>query len=552
MSDPNAQRMRRSERMKRIKFGITFLALIAMFAACKKPSAYIKPITPPEIEAHIRFLSDDLLEGRAVGSHGLALAALYHENYFRSLGLEPLFGNSFRQAFDLEGSTPDPQASVEIFGGEESIQIKTFENFVVNSYRKDCPEGVEGELVYCGYLIQAPEREWDDIKEADLKGKVLLVEVNEPGNYPGGIFDGEDMTYYGRWTYKFEKATELGATGILIIHNTKGAGYGWGVVRNSWSGESFFLPDKDQKLFFQGWLHREAAEAVLEASGVRRSEILAQAEEKDFEPFSLGLRVRVRQKPKFRTVGTENVAALLRGKHKKAKDRYVILSAHYDHLGKDPAKEGDQIYNGAVDNCSASACLLALARFFSQQPESLKANLIFLAATAEEEGLLGSDYFARHLPVPDSSVLANLNFEMTNVWGETEDVYAIGAKHSDLDDFCRQAAENLDLGYIPERLAHLGYFFRSDQLSFARAGIPAVWLHEGITSRGEDKDYILRKNERYRKEKYHQVTDEIEDDWDLSGTVQIARLAQEIIALLSEAEELPRFKESSSFKSKDQ
>ena len=538
--------------MKKIKSGIVFLVIVSLLAGCRKPAQRIKPIIPQEIEAHIRFLSHDLLEGRAVGSRGLALAALYQENFFRSLDLEPLFGGSFRQPFDLEGSFPDSRAKVEIFGGEESIQLQIIEDFVVNSFREDCPEGVEGELVYCGYLIQAPEREWDDIKGADLKGKVLLVEINEPGNYPGGIFDGEDMTYYGRWIYKFEKAAELGATGIFIIHDTKGASYGWEVVRNSWSGERFFLPDREQRLFFQGWLHGEAAESVFATAGMNHPELLARAEDKEFEPIPLDIGVRVRQKPEFRTVSTENVGALLRGKHRKAKDRYVILSAHYDHLGKDPAKEGDQIYNGAVDNSSASACLLALARFYSQQPETLKANLIFLAANAEEEGLLGSDYFACHLPVPHSSVLANLNFEMTNVWGETENLYAIGAKHSDLDDFCRQAAENLKLGYIPERLAQLGYFFRSDQLSFARAGIPSVWLHEGIISRGDDKDYIIRKNEEYRREMYHQVTDEIREDWDLRGTVQIARWAQEIISLLAEAEELPRFKASSSFRRKDQ
>lgn len=536
--------------MKAMKIWVAFLLVIMLLPGCKKSTNQFKPITPQEIEAHIRFLSDDLLEGRAVGSRGLAIAALYQENVFRSLGLEPLFGESYRQPFELKGSQPDPEVFVEFFSDEVTLPLTNSEEFVVNSYREDSPEGVEGALVYCGYLIQALERTRDDIKDADLKGKVLLVEINEPGNHPGGIFDGEDMTYYGRWTYKFEKAAELGATGVFIIHNTKGATYGWEVVRNSWSGESFFLPDVEKRLFFQGWIHQEAALSALKMAGLSREELLAQAKEQSFKPIPLGLHVRVRQKPIFRRVATENVAAILKGKHKKASDRTIILSAHYDHLGKDPNLEGDQIYNGAVDNCSASASLLALARYYSQQPENLKLNLIFLAATAEEEGLLGSDYFARHLPLAQTSVLANLNFEMTSVWGETEDIYAIGAKHSDLDDFCRRAAERLDLDYIPERLAQLGYFFRSDQLSFARAGIPAVWLHEGVISNGEDKDYILKKNEEYRKYKYHKVTDEIEDDWDLSGTVQVTRWAQEIIALLSETESLPRFKETSSFRRK--
>jgi Zn-dependent M28 family amino/carboxypeptidase len=534
--------------MRNLRIIIVFLLVLGLFWSCQKARMGIQPINPQEIEAHIRFLSDDLLEGRAVGSRGLALAALYQENFFRSLGLEPIIRQSFRQPLILRSSQPDQRASLEIFFDEESLNYEIHEDFVVNSYREDCPEGVEGELVYCGYFIQAPERDWDDIKGVDLSGKVLLVEVNEPGNYPDGIFDGEDMTYYGRWTYKFEKASELGATGVLIIHNTKGASYGWEVVKNSWSGESFFLPDKENRLFFQGWLHEKAAERTLMAAGYDRKEFVVQAEKPDFKPIPLGFKVRVRQKPTFRSVATENVAGLLRGKHKKAIDRYIILSAHYDHLGRDASREGDQIYNGAVDNCSATASVLALARYYAQQPENLKVNLVFLGATAEEEGLLGSDYFARYLPFPESSVLANLNFELINVWSETEDVYAIGAKYSDLEDYCRKAAENLRLEYIPERGGNFGWFFRSDQLSFVRAGIPAAWLHEGITSKGEDKDYILKKRDEYQKYKYHQVSDEIEKDWDLRGAVQIARWAQEIISLLSEAKELPRFKKTSSFR----
>jgi Zn-dependent M28 family amino/carboxypeptidase len=534
--------------MKRKIIILVFVIVSSVLWGCKSSGEKIQPITHKEIEGHIRFLSDDLLEGRAVGSEGLALAALYQESVFIGLGLEPVFGQSYRQSFTLRGIQPDKNANLDIFSDAVIQSFEMGNEFVVTSHREDTPEGVEGELVYCGYLIQAPERNWDDVKSLNLKGKVLLVEINEPENNPGGIFDGEEMTYYGRWTYKFEKASELGATGIMIIHNTKGAAYGWRVVQNSFLGESFFLPDTEPTLFFQGWIHEKTTEKILKSAGFNRMELLAQAEKKDFVPLPLGLTVRVRQKPEFRSVSTENVAALLKGKHRKHKDRFIILSAHFDHLGRNADLEGDQIYNGAVDNCSASACLLSLARYYSQQPEKLKANLVFLAATAEEQGLKGSDYFARHLPFPKSSVLANLNFELTNVWGETEDVYAIGAKHSDLDDICQKAAQRLGFTYIPERLGHLGYFFRSDQLSFARAGIPAVWLHEGVTSRRKDKDYILKKNEEYRKYKYHKVSDEISEDWDLSGTVQLAQWACEIILLLSETDNLPRFRETSSFR----
>jgi len=528
-------------------FRVVLLGLAAtILVSCS--TGKTSKIKTTEVEAHVRFLSDDLLEGRAVGTRGEALAALYHEAQFRLNGLQPFFGKSYSQPFALKGSWPDQNAALEVAGDAGKTSYPYRETFVVTSYREDGPEVVEAELVYAGFLIQAPERAWDDIKGADLQGKALLCEINEPGNREGGVFDGEDMTYYGRWIYKFDKAAELGAAGVLIIHNTKGAAYGWEVVQNSWSGESFFLPDRPRPLYFQGWIQGDAADSILRAAGRDHETLLAGAESQDFRPVPLGLKVRVRQKPSFRRVEVKNVAGQILPPNEADTRRTVIFSAHYDHLGRDENRQGDEIYNGAVDNCSASASLLTLARYYAQHAEELRVRLVFAAVTAEEEGLLGSDYLARNLPLQKSQVLANINLEMTNVWGETEDVFAIGARHSDLDDVCRKAAANLGLRYIPEREGNLGYFFRSDQLSFARAGIPAVWLHEGIVSRGADKDLIKRRTEDYKKNRYHKVTDQAEPDWDLSGTVQVCRWAQEIVHLLGEQKAVPRFRPTSSFK----
>ena len=539
--------------MKAFKTAVILIVCLASLAslACRKDATRI---TPAEIEAHLRFLSDDLLEGRALGSRGIDLAALYQETQFRAFGLKPFFGDSYRQSFELEGSQPDRTATLEVAGipgavsaSAPALLYKYPESLVNRSYREDCPEGVEGELVYCGYLIQAPERQWDDIKGADLKGKVLLCEINEPGNWPGGIFDGEDMNYYGRWTYKFEKAAELGATGVLIIHNTKGAAYGWEVVQNSWAGETFFLPDQPQRLFFQGWVKGEAGDAILQAAGRTRAALVAAAETKDFKPVNLGLLARVRNKVFVRKVSGTNVAGVIGPKKLRLDTKTIILTAHFDHFGRDPERDGDQVYNGALDNCSASATLLALARYYGRHAEALKVNLVFAGVTAEEQAMLGSSYFARHLSIPNGSILADINLEMTNVWGEVKDVYGIGAKQSDLDDICRTAADKLGLDYIPEREGNLGFFYRSDQISFAKAGIPAVWLHEGITSRGQDPDWIKTKTDDYKKNRYHKVTDRMEPDWDLRGAVQIARWAQEIISLLAEAKAIPQFKPTSSF-----
>jgi Zn-dependent M28 family amino/carboxypeptidase len=526
---------------------LAIFAAAVSLSSCRGSRNRVEPVTADEIMRHIRYLSGDQLEGRAVGSRGIDLAARYQEEYFRTFGLEPAFGPSYRQTFPLRGVRSDPQAVMEIVSPKVTLSPTAFEDFLVTSEREDLPDETAGELVYAGYLIQAPERSWDDLKGADLRGKVLLVEINEPGNRPGGVFDGEDMTYYGRWTYKFEKAAELGAAGVLIIHDTKGAAYGWDVLRNPWGSENFFSPEKNRPLLFQGWVTGALADRIFGAVKLDHAALLAKAETADFAPVPLGLTVKVRQKPTFRATEGFNVAGIVRARHPQARKRMIVLSAHYDHFGRDESLQGDQIFNGAVDNCSASACLLALAGYYSQRPESLKDDLCFVAVTGEEKLFLGSDHFVHHLPFPASSVVADINFEMTNVWGETEDVFAIGAKYSDLDGVCRRAAEKTGLRYIPERNGELGFYFRSDQLSFARAGIPGVWLSQGIVAKGPDKGLVQRKFEDYRKTKYHKVTDEVQPDWDLRGTLQIVGWAEEIIALLQESETLPQFLPTSSF-----
>ena len=531
--------------------GVLCGTALLVLGTCQGSRRRVEPVTTEEIAAHIRYLSDDLLEGRAVGTKGIEMAALYHEDYFRAMGLEPAFGTSYRQTFPLKGSSPDPQATLEIGGPAVALAPALGDEFVVRTEREDAPAEAAGELVYCGYLIQAPERAWDDIKGADLAGKVLLVEVNEPGNRPGGVFDGEDMTYYGRWPYKYEKAGELGAAGVLIIHDTQGAAYGWDVLRASWGNESFFLPDRTPRLLFEGWVHGGMADKILAAAKLDRKSLREKAETPDFAPVPLGLTAKVRQKRTYRTVEGVNVAGIVRARHPAAKKRTIVLSAHYDHFGRDATLEGDQIYNGAVDNCSASAALLATAGHFAQRPEALKDDLCFVAVTAEEQLLLGSDYFARHMPFAVEKVVADINFEMTNVWGETEDVFAIGARHSDLDGVCREAAEKLGLRYIPERNGELGFFYRSDQLSFARAGVPGVWLSQGVVAKGPDKELVQRRFEDYKKTTYHKVTDEFQPDWDLRGALQIVEWAREIIVLLGERESPPQFAPASSFKRKN-
>lgn len=515
-------------------------------AAVATPTA--RPITAAEVEGHLRFLADDLLEGRGMGSRGLELAALYHEATFRALGFEPAFDDSYRQPFTLRGSTPDREPTLALPTEGEPVTFTPWEQFVLGTHRDDVEPQLEGELVYAGHLIDAPEHDWDDLGEADLRGKILLVEINEPGNEEGGIFEGTAMTYYGRWTYKFEKASELGALGVLIIHTLSGATYDWSVVRNSWSKEDVFVPGQHLGVGFYGWVTEAVGEQLLSASGEDADELRQRAQTREFEPVPLGVRLRVAQEPTFRELEAENVGGLLRGTHPERRDRTVVVTAHFDHLGRDPELEGeDQIYNGAVDNCTASATMLALARRLADEREALGLDVLFLALSAEEVGLLGSRSFTAHPPVPIDQIWANLNLEMTSPWIATRDVYAIGAGHSELDAVAGEAAGRLDLEYLPEQGREHGFFFRSDQMSFARAGVPAVWLHEGPTAVGDDPEAVTRAAEQFRSERYHQVSDELDEGWPLDGAVQIARWARQIIHVLDERTERPTYLESSYF-----
>ena len=522
-----------------LRFAMTIVAALLTLPALaeEKPAA---DVSLQEIEADIRYLSDDALGGRGLGSKGLELAADWHEKIFRELGLEPFFGKSFRQRFKLVGATPDPDAKLTFsVPGKEPLSPERLEQFVAVTW-DPAHTVVEAPVVYAGHLIVAPGRQWDDVKDAGLKGKLVLVEVNEPGNYEGGIFDGPQMTWYGRWVYKFEEAARQGAAGILLLHTDKGAGYGWSVVRTGWSTEDFFRKGQPETgLGCMGWLNAETAQAVVRLAGKDLAALRKRAESPEFSPIPLGVSARLTQKPTFRVLPVENVAGILPSKAPEAKDRYVVVSAHFDHVGSDPKLEGDQIYNGAVDNCSATAAMMGVARHYSRHPENLPFNLIFVGLTAEEIGLVGSTYFARHLPFPTTLVWANINYEMTNVWGRTKDVHTWGGQWSELGKTAGLAAENLGWEYLSSLPDMTGMSFRSDQLSFARVGIPAVWLHEGHTGADNKRDARARRV-WYYKNRNHKVSDEMEPDWDLDGTLQMIEWGLEIIRQLSTAPNRPK------------
>ncbi len=498
-----------------------------------------------QIEAHIRFLADDLLEGRGLGSSGLELASMYIESQLRRAGLQPAFGDSYRQPFTLQGTTPDPNSSLSFRKDEQTLLPEYLTEFVSFSNHRDLPETLSGELVYAGFLIQAPELPWDDIGDADLSGKVLLVEVNEPMDASGELFDPNEMSYYGRWTYKYEQAERLGALGVLLIHHDTRATYGWEVVRNSWSLEGFTIPEEYLGCAFEGWVSEPIAEQLFQLAGLNYEEQFRLAQTAEFQPISLGVEASVSMQPTFREVETSNVGGLLPAASDSETAPVVVVTAHHDHIGLAP----DGVYNGLVDNASAVATMLTLAQAFAEG-SPLPINLMFVAVSAEEQGLWGSRFFATNSPVDPQRLWANLNLEMTNIWGPTKDLYAIGANRSTLDPIARVAAENLGYTYIEEQDRENGFFFRSDQFSFARIGVPGLWPHEGLVSLGEDPEKTKTLRTRYREKHYHQTTDsveDLEDTWDLEGTAQIAGWVEEMIKLLARETEPPEFLEGSTF-----
>ena len=517
--------------MSRLRLFLFFLLTVAATAT---------PLSVQEIEAHIRFLANPVTQGRGLGSEGLEIASMYIESQLRESGLDPAFDGSYRQEFELLGSTPDAEADLRLPGAPN---LQYGQDFVVFTSQQDIPENLSGQLVYCGYLIDAPERAWDDIKQTDLKGKVLLVEVNEPGNEEGGIFEGPVMTYYGRWTYKYEQAARLGAAGVLLIHNKKRATYGWNVVRNSWSLEGFTITNESLGSPFEGWITESVAEAVFNQAGLNYQDQLARAETKSFRPVALELDATLRFAPEFRTVKTTNVGGLLPATTAEPQAApTVVITAHHDHIGM--SKDG-KVFSGVVDNTSATSVLLSLARYFSQQDER-PLNLLFVAVSAEEQGLWGSRFLAANPPAPKDKIWANINLEMTNIWGPTEDVYAIGADKSDLDQVAREAAEKIGARYIEELDKENGFFFRSDQFSFARAGIPGLWPHEGPTSDNE----VVEKRRAYRANHYHQTSDSLavqSQEWNLEGTLQIANWVVAMIDVLARRSERPEWAEGSAF-----
>ena len=531
-------------------------AIFALFAAGAALVGFEEArqsITADEIRAHLYFLSHDDLRGRAPGSQGGAVAARYIATQFLSMGLQPVNG-AFMQEVPIHGITTDPTTlSLAFETGETRVAASYPDEAVIWPGTTRPVVQVNGELVFVGYGVDAPAWGWDDFKGRDLNGKVLVFLVGDPPTPPDEptLFDGRAMTYYGRWTYKLEEARRRGATGALIIHRDETAGYGWDVVRSSWTGEQFMLderPDDGGAVLLHGWLREGYAERVFEAAGLDLSELYVRAARRDFRPVATGLVVRSRMNSRSRTVITQNVVGYLPGADRERGDEVVAFTSHYDHLGTGTPVDGDSIYNGAYDNAGGVGVLLEVAQAFTRLDERPARSTLFIATAAEEAGLLGSEFYIRNPLFPLERTVAAINVDGANIWGRTRGVVGLGADRSTLGELLATRAEEAGLQVMPDPAPERGSFFRSDQFPFARAGIPVLNIRHGTQFVGRPDGWGDAEIGEYNVLRYHRPGDEYDPAFDLEGAVQQARLIFSVGFDVANWDRIPEWFDGAEFK----
>jgi len=515
------------------------------------PAAEAAEVRPEALEAAVRFLASDLLEGRAPGSHGDEIARLYLEQELRRLGYRPgAADGSYQQRFEMVGIDATMPPTWSFRTGERTVELQRSSDFIAASGVQAERSRIDGaELVFVGYGIQAPEYGWDDFKGTDLRGKVLVMLNNDP-DWDDGLFAGNRRLYYGRWTYKYESAARQGAVGAILIHTTPSAGYPWKVVQSSWTGEQFELPAKEGEARIQvaAWTTEEATRRVLAAAGQDLDALVAAARSPDFRPVPLGVTTRLELENRLHRIQTANVLGLLPGSDPALKDEVVVYTAHHDHLGiGEPDEHGDRIRNGAVDNATGCAQLLAIAEAFMRLPQAPRRSVLFAFVAAEEQGLLGSAYYAAHPTFPPGRIAANVNLDAGNVFGRTRDVTYIGYGKSSLDAVIERHAREQGRVVRGDHYPDRGFFYRSDQFNFAKIGVPALYIDGGVEFVGKSPEFGQRAQQRYESSCYHQPCDEIGSDWDLAGLAEDTDLAFACGLEVANADAMPTWKPGDEF-----
>ncbi len=536
--------------------------LAAPAAAAPMPVSAMPRIEADPILTHIKVLASDEYEGRAPGTKGEDLSVRYLQDQFKALGLKP--GNpdgTYTQKVPLVGITARETSPFVVTSGARKQTFKWGDDIV--PWTKHVADGAsldQSELVFAGYGVEAPEFNWDDFKDADVKGKTIIVLVNDPAvpdpadptRLDPKVFGGNAMTYYGRWTYKFEEGARKGAAGILVVHDTGPAGYPFSVVQGNLREKfSLVTPNKNMdRAAVEGWITLDTAKKIFAMAGKDFDALRKQALTRDFKPVALGVKASLGIANTLRTIDSQNVVARLDGSDARMKGDFVIYSAHWDHLGVGAPVKGDTIYNGALDNASGVATVLEIARAFTKIQPQPKRSILFLLVTAEEQGLLGSEYYATNPLYPLAKTAANINLDGVNQWGRTTDVTVIGMGASALDDYLRTAAAEQGRTLRPDPEPEKGFYYRSDHFNFAKQGVPALDPDGGIDYVGKTVEYGKKKRDEYTEIDYHSPSDQIKPDWDLSGAVEDAQLFFAVGYRVANADAFPEWTAGNEFKAR--
>ena len=519
-------------------------------------------IDAESIAAHIRFLADDLLEGRGPGTKSDAITQLYIATQLQSLGYQPAGQDGgYTQAVPLVGLTSSPPQTIAIAkstagsgSDSEQIELKYYQDFIAVSGMVESEVSIDAaNLVFVGFGITAPEYQWDDYANTDVSGKIVVVMNNDPEDDPD-LFEGRRRLYYGRWDYKYANAAAHGAAGAIIIHTTASAGYPFSVVQTSWSGEESELREDDSpRLKVKAWVTDEAAHKIVELASQDLEKLRAAANQRGFKPVDLKLTTSVKIEVQITQNDTANILAIFPGSDPEVADEYVMLMAHHDHIGRATERNasGDDIYNGAIDNASGTATLLSMARAFAiagkMNLEKPRRSILIAAVGAEEQGLLGSKYFAAHPTVPAGKIAGLINMDGMNFLGRTIDLQVVGYGKSSIDVLVSQVAELQNRKVVPDQFIDRGYYYRSDQFSLARIGVPGLYLHSGTAVRGKPDDWGRQQVELWTETDYHQPSDEYKTDWDLSGAVEDTQLLYEIALRIANADAMQAWNSGDEF-----
>jgi Zn-dependent M28 family amino/carboxypeptidase len=510
-------------------------------------------MTEADYRRHIEILSSDEFGGRAPASPGEQLTVDYLTDAFSGLGLEPANGDSYVQDVPLALVNAVNKPELFISGGEgEDMNLAYITDQVIWT-RKQLEDAAvqDSELVFVGYGIKAPERGWNDYEGVDVRGKTVVMLVNDPGyaTQDPELFNGNAMTYYGRWGYKFDEAARQGAAAAIIVHDTLPAAYGWSTVINSWTGPQFamVLPDKGENLVsVEGWITLDNAKTLFSKAGLDLKEMYAKAQQPGFKAVPMGLKASATLVNETENVTSRNVAAILKGS--EAPDEYFIYMAHWDHLGTDPTMEGDNIFNGALDNATGTAALLEIAKAYSTLPQAPRRSVMFMAVTAEEQGLLGSLYYAAHPLVPLEDTVGGLNMDGLNNFGETRDITVIGLGMSELDNYLKEAAASQEKVLVADREAEKGSYYRSDHFELAKKGVPMLYPGSGYDHKEKGVDYGMQVSQEYVAKNYHRVSDEYDLSWDISGAMADMKTFFRTGLSVANSEDWPNWKEGTEFK----